>query len=102
MMLLDGFAYSVEGIFYYLSVFGELLLITSCLATIVYIATKNQYISYLAAGPIYFALSHIFYHSSQLFLVIIAMSVQALVILFIQKKGLLGKLATKTQAPRAE
>lgn len=102
MTLLDGLAYSVEGIFYYLSVFGELLLITSCLATIVYITTKNQYLSYLAAGPIYFALSHIFYHSSQLFLVIIAMSVQALVILFIQKKGLLGKLASRTQAQETE
>ena len=85
-----------------LSLLVELFFITSCLATIVYIITKNQYISYLAAGPIYFALSHIFYHSSHLVLVIIAMSIQALVILFIQKKGLLGKLALKAEATEAE
>lgn len=71
-----------------LSLLGELFFITSCLATIIYITTKNQYISYLAAGPIYFALAHVFYYSSHLILVIIAMSIQALVILFIQKKGL--------------
>ncbi|RAZ69161.1 hypothetical protein [Planococcus maitriensis] len=102
MMVLSNLAYSIRGILDYISLFGELFFITSCLATIIYITTKNQYISYLAAGPIYFALAHFFYQTSHLVLVIIAMSIQALVILFIQKRGLLGKLATKTQAPRAE
>lgn len=73
----------------------ELMLITSCLATIVYLATKNQYISYLSAGPLYYFMSQYFYHSSHLILVIIAMSVQALVILFIQKKDLLSKISSK-------
>lgn len=102
MMFLNSLAYSVRGIFDYISLFGELFFITSCLATIVYIATKNQYISYLAAGPIYFALAHIFYHNSHLILVIIAMSIQAMVILFIQKKDLFGKLSSKAKAPEAE
>lgn len=101
-MILNDLAYSVRVVLDYISMFGELFFITSCLATIVYIITKNQYISYLAAGPIYFALAHIFYHTSHLVLVIIAMSIQALVILFIQKKGLLGKLASKAEAREAE
>lgn len=98
MMFLNDLAYSVSVAFEYISLFGELFFITSCLATIVYIVTKNQYISYLAAGPIYFALAHTFYHSSHLILIIIAMSIQALVILFIQKKDLLGKLSSKAEA----
>lgn len=101
-MILNDLAYSVRVVLEYISIFGELFFITSCLATIIYIATKNQYISYLAAGPIYFALAHIFYLSSHLILVIIAMSIQALVILFIQKKGLLGKLSSKAEAREAK
>ncbi|MFP3322717.1 hypothetical protein R0K05_06390 [Planococcus sp. SIMBA_160] len=97
-MFLNDLAYSVRMAFEYISLFGELFFITSCLATIVYIVTKNQYISYLAAGPIYFALAHTFYHSSHLIFIIIAMSIQALVILFIQKKDLLGKLSSKAEA----
>ena len=96
-MFINDLAYSIRLVLEYISLYGELFFVTSCLATIVYILTKNQYISYLSAGPIYFALAHTFYHSSHLILVIIAMSIQALVILFIQKKNLLGKLVSKAE-----
>ncbi|MBU9674444.1 hypothetical protein KQ939_13585 [Planococcus sp. CP5-4] len=103
MTFWDEFAYSI-GFFDYMRLLLELFFITSCLATIVYIATKNQYISYLATAPIFFVLAHIFYQTSHIILVIIAMSIQALVILFIQKQDLLGKLASKEKekAPEAE
>lgn len=79
----------------------ELMLITICLATIIYLATKNPYISYLSAGPIYFFVSHFFYQGSHPILVIVAMTVQALVILVIQKKNLLSRLSLQDKSQKA-
>ncbi|GAB0168794.1 hypothetical protein LSPCS325_22310 [Lysinibacillus sp. CTST325] len=73
----------------------ELLLVTTCISTIIYLVTKNQYISYLSSAPIFYFLSIILYHNSHFILLVLAMTVQALVILFIQKKNLL-KVITMT------
>lgn len=37
----------------------ELILVTTCISTIIFFTTKNKYISYLASAPIfYFILCH--------------------------------------------
>lgn len=76
----------------------ELLLVTTCISTIIYVVTKNQYISYLSSAPIFYILSFSLYHISHFILLVVAMTVQALVILFIQKKDLLKVIATKDNA----
>lgn len=76
----------------------ELLLVTTCISTIIYLVTKNQYISYLSSAPIFYFLSIILYHNSHFILLVLAMTVQALVILFIQKKNLLKVLTMKDKA----
>ncbi|MFJ7980910.1 hypothetical protein [Lysinibacillus xylanilyticus] len=76
----------------------ELLLVTTCISTIIYLVTKNQYISYLSSAPIFYFLSIILYHNSHFILLVLAMTVQALVILFIQKKNLLKIITMKDKA----
>ncbi|MBG9453475.1 hypothetical protein ABE61_05115 [Lysinibacillus sphaericus] len=76
----------------------ELFLVTTGISTIIYLVTKNQYISYLSSAPIYYFLSFNHYHSSHFILLVVAMTVQASVILFIQKKNLLKVIATKDNA----
>ncbi|KOP72552.1 hypothetical protein AMS59_16685 [Lysinibacillus sp. FJAT-14745] len=76
----------------------ELLLVTTCISTIIYLVTKNQYISYLSSAPIFYFLSIILYHNSHFILLVLAMTVQASVILFIQKKNLLKIITMKDKA----
>lgn len=78
----------------------ELLLVTTCISTIIYLVTKNQYISYLSSAPIFYFLSLNFNHNSHFMLLILAMTVQASVILFIQKKDLLKVITAKEQSSR--
>jgi len=73
----------------------ELLLVTTCLSTIIYVVTKNQYISYLSSAPIFYFMSFFLYHNSHFILLIVAMTIQASVILFIQKKNLFKALIEK-------
>ncbi|KOS60419.1 hypothetical protein FJQ98_20860 [Lysinibacillus agricola] len=76
----------------------ELLLVTTCISTIIYLVTKNQYISYLSSAPIFYFLSLNFYHNSHFILLVVAMTVQASVILLIQKKNLLKVITVKDKA----
>ncbi|MDR4974610.1 hypothetical protein [Bacillus toyonensis] len=62
----------------------ELLFVTSCISTILFIRTKNQYISYLSAGPIFYILSYLLFDYAHLILLILAMTLQALIIILIQ------------------
>ncbi|PJO41547.1 hypothetical protein CWD94_22365 [Lysinibacillus xylanilyticus] len=78
--------------------FLELLLVTTCISTIIYLVTKNQYISYLSSAPIFYFLSLSFYHNSHFIFLVLAMTVQASVILLIQKKNLLKVLTLKDKA----
>jgi len=73
----------------------ELLLVTTCLSTIIYVVTKDQYISYLSSAPIFYFMSFFLYHNSHFILLIIALTIQASVILFIQKKKLFKVLIEK-------
>ncbi|MEY9970166.1 hypothetical protein ABH966_000528 [Lysinibacillus sp. RC46] len=76
----------------------ELFLVTTCISTIIYLATKNQYISYLSSAPIFYFLSISFSNNSHFILLVLAMTVQASVILFIQKKNLLKVITMKDKA----
>ena len=64
----------------------ELLLVTSCVSTILFLLTKNQYISYLSAAPIFFLFSTVQYGITHLLLLIISMMVQGVIILGIQHR----------------
>ncbi|MFJ7935775.1 hypothetical protein [Sporosarcina sp. NPDC096371] len=67
-----------------LGILLELLLVTICISTIIFILSKNQYVSYLASVPVMYFISWLQYGSSHLFLLIVAMTVQAMIIIIIQ------------------
>jgi len=64
----------------------ELLLVTACISTIIYITTKNQYISYLSAAPIFYIFSWIGQGFSHFILLVLSMTLQAGIILFINRR----------------
>ncbi|MFJ7730616.1 hypothetical protein ACIQXF_01850 [Lysinibacillus sp. NPDC097231] len=76
----------------------ELLLVTTCISTIIFFTTKNQYISYLSSAPIFYFISKMFYHNTHFIFLVIAMTVQALVILLIQKQNSLNESSLKDKA----
>lgn len=65
----------------------ELLLVTSSISTIIFLLTKNQYVSYLSSAPIFYVISLLQNFSTHLFFLVLAMSVQAIVIVAIQYQG---------------
>ncbi|MFJ8066931.1 hypothetical protein ACIQYS_20350 [Psychrobacillus sp. NPDC096426] len=77
----------------------ELLLVTSCISTIIFLLTKNQYVSYLSSAPILYIISLLQHISTHLLLLVLAMSIQAIVIVAIQqqsKKKKIQKVKEKT------
>ncbi|WP_203363697.1 hypothetical protein [Bacillus sp. REN10] len=64
----------------------ELLLITSCLSTIIHILTKNQYVSLLCSAPIFYLVSMVQYQVTHLFLLLLAILVQAIIIVTIERQ----------------
>ncbi|WP_409369530.1 hypothetical protein [Lysinibacillus sp. 38-6] len=66
----------------------ELIVVTLCIATIIYLITKNQYISYLSSAPIYYFTAKLFYSNTHLLFIVLTMTAQALLLLYIQKKQL--------------
>ncbi|MET4562321.1 hypothetical protein [Lysinibacillus parviboronicapiens] len=64
----------------------ELLFVTSCVSTILYILTKNQYVSYLSSAPILYILSALFHYSTHLILLVLTMTIQALILLIIKNQ----------------
>jgi len=73
----------------------EIILVTTCISTIIFLTTKNQYISYLSSAPIFYFIIKIFHDNTHLIFIVVAMTVQALVILLIQKRNLLKKMSLK-------
>lgn len=76
----------------------ELILVTTCISTIIFLTTKNQYISYLSSAPIFYFISMWFYHNTHFVFIVLALTVQALVILLIQKQTNSGVEALKSQS----
>lgn len=84
-----------------LAILLELLLVTSCVSTIIFLLTKNQYVSYLSAAPVFYVFSLLTNVSTHLFFLVLAMSVQAIIIVAIQyqsKKELNKKAQGNTVA----
>lgn len=75
----------------------ELILVTTCISTIIFFTTKNKYISYLASAPIFYFMSQWFYKNTHLLFIIIAMTVQAFVIVCIQKKQISQDASLKSE-----
>lgn len=69
----------------------ELLLVTSCTSTIIFLLTKNQYVSYLSSAPIFYVFSLLTHVSTHLFFLVLAMSVQAIIIVAINYQSKKGK-----------
>ena len=65
----------------------EVLLVTSCISTIIFILTKNQYISYLSSAPICYIFSWIGYGFTHFILLVLAMTIQAGIILLINQQS---------------
>ena len=64
----------------------EVLLVTSCISTIIFVLTKNQYISYLSSAPLYYIFSWIGHGPTHLILLILSMTIQAGIILLINRQ----------------
>lgn len=82
-----------------LGALSEIFLVTTCLATIIFLWSKNEYISYFAAAPIFYFISHIFVGSTHLIFLVLAMTIQALVNMAIQKQISRKEKAGNSQAP---
>ena len=65
----------------------EVLLVTSCISTIIFILTKNQYISYLSSAPLYYIFSWIGHGFTHFILLVLSMTVQAGIILIINRQS---------------
>ena len=65
----------------------ELLLVTSCVSTIIFILTKNEYVSLLSSAPVCFVFSLWKFGNTHLFLLLVAMFLQALIIVIIQHQN---------------
>ncbi|KGR76091.1 hypothetical protein [Ureibacillus sinduriensis] len=65
----------------------EVLLVTSCISTIIFILTKNQYISYLSSAPLYYIFSWIGHGFTHLILLVLSMTIQAGIILLINRQS---------------
>ena len=65
----------------------EVLLVTVCISTIIYIVTKNQYISYLSSAPLFYIFSWIGHGFTHFILLVLAMTVQAGIILLMNRQS---------------
>lgn len=73
-----------------LGMISEILLVTICLSTIIFLWTKNQFISYFSAAPLFYFISLFISGSTHLIFLVLAMTIQALVNIVIQKQ-IIGK-----------
>lgn len=65
----------------------EVLLVTACISTIIYIVTKNQYVSYLSSAPLFYIFSWIGHGFTHFILLVLAMTIQAGIILLMNRQS---------------
>ena len=63
------------------------LLLVICVSTIIFILTKNEYVSLLSSAPVCFVFSLWKFDNTHLFLLLVAMFLQALIIVIIQHQN---------------
>lgn len=74
----------------FMGIILEILLVTSCISTIIFILTKNQYYSYLSAAPlcyIFSFFSSIGHGIVPFLLLVLSMTIQAGIILLINHQS---------------
>lgn len=64
-----------------------ILLVTACTSTIIFILTKNQYLSYLSSAPLFYIFSLINYGFTHFILLVLSMTIQASIILLINRQS---------------
>jgi hypothetical protein len=64
----------------------EILLVTACTSTIIFILTKNQYLSYLSSAPLFYIFSLINNGFTHFILLVLSMTIQAGIILLINRQ----------------
>lgn len=74
----------------------ELLMLTTCISTILFFLTKNQNISLLSSVPIFYLISTLQQSTTHLFFLIIALLVQGIILLMIEQQSK-KKLSTYKQ-----
>lgn len=65
----------------------ELLMLTTCILTILFFLTKNQNISLLSSVPIFYLISTLQQSTTHLFFLIIALLVQGIILLMIEQQS---------------
>ncbi|MCM3388299.1 hypothetical protein M3649_09150 [Ureibacillus chungkukjangi] len=86
MTIINEVPYWFSIDFYFIRIVLEVLLVTACISTIIFIATKNQYISYLSAAPAFYIFSLIGLGSTHFILLVLSMTIQAGIILLINHR----------------
>ena len=76
----------------------ELLLITSCLSTMLFFLTKNENVSLLSSAPIFYLISSLQYGTTHLFFLIIVMLVQGTILLMIEQQNKKKLITYKQEA----
>ncbi|MER1957012.1 MAG: hypothetical protein ABS942_06515 [Solibacillus sp.] len=86
MELLNELHYLIPYNFDFVRIILEILLVTSCISTIIFILTKNQYISYLSSAPLCYIFSLIGHGFTHFILLVLSMTIQAGIILLISRQ----------------
>lgn len=73
-----------------LGILSEILLVTICISTAIFLRTKNPYISYFSTALFFLFYFFTFYQNIHLIFLVLAMTAQALVNIVIQKQ-VMGK-----------
>ena len=79
--------YLVPFNFDFVRIVLEILLVTACISTIIFILTKNQYLSYLSSAPLFYIFSWIGHGFTHFILLVLSMTIQAGIILFINRQS---------------
>lgn len=82
---------------YPVNVVLEVLLVTACISTIIFLLTKKQYVSYLSSAPLFYIISWIGNGYTHFVLLILSMTLQAGIILLISSRS---KKSLLLNAPR--
>ncbi len=87
MRFINELQYLLSVDLYSVSIVLEALLVTACISTIIFLLTKKQYVSYLSSAPIFYVISWIGHGYTHFILVVLSMTIQAGIILFMSSRS---------------
>lgn len=87
MGLISELQYLIPIDFDFVRIALEVLLVTACISTIIFILTKNQYLSYLSSAPLFYIFSWIGHGFTHFILLVLSMTIQAGIILLINRQS---------------